>query len=283
MPKHNASQSSIQTRNKRRTSFQSEGEYCEAMSPSSFALSIGAQSSAVEDRTITTDVGDSTSHSSKKMRSTLSTSYSTELYTNSAASIAKQIKQDKDECRFVIETYSLDPHELLHLLERWTQKMMEDFKLRRERFKLILKDKWDRGELHGLKCEEDTKRRSVYQHIEKLTQWKRTSPLVITPYLDDSQMTSDNIKQTINKFIDELLDVTGMVISINEIGIHGRNEDLTKTTCSSAHILETKKQLQRLRELNEKEYNTICIIGLEKAGKSTFINALVGFELLPHK
>jgi ribosome biogenesis GTPase A len=49
------------------------------------------------------------------------------------------------------------------------------------------------------------------------------------------------------------------------------------------YLNETIEQLKRIEKINEKEYNTICIIGLEKAGKSSFINALLGFELLPFK
>ncbi|CAF3900995.1 unnamed protein product [Rotaria sp. Silwood1] len=37
----------------------------------------------------------------------------------------------------------------------------------------------------------------------------------------------------------------------------------------------------KLKELNNKQTHTICIVGLEKAGKSTFINALLGYEILP--
>ncbi|CAF1207207.1 unnamed protein product [Adineta steineri] len=272
----------MREKSKRILSPGSDDEYCDAMSPSPHTLRNSTNPSAGANVTDTTDVGDSTLHNSKRMRSTVRTLNSTERYTETATCIAKQIKEDKDECRFVIATYTLDPHELLHLLEHWTQHLIKSFKQRREHFKLILKDMWDRGELNGLKCE-DTEQRSVYLHIEKLTQWKQTSSLITKPYSDDLQMVSDNIKQTINKYIDELLDVMESVVVINETVIRGSSNELTKTTCLSAHITGTIKQLQGLRKVNEKEYNTICIIGLEKAGKSSFINALVGFELLPHK
>ncbi|CAF4834007.1 unnamed protein product, partial [Rotaria socialis] len=47
------------------------------------------------------------------------------------------------------------------------------------------------------------------------------------------------------------------------------------------HIKSLRDSLMTLKALNDKVTHTICIIGLEKAGKSTFINALTGFELLP--
>ena len=50
---------------------------------------------------------------------------------------------------------------------------------------------------------------------------------------------------------------------------------------SDNYINDIKKNLSKLKQLNNKQSHTICIIGLEKAGKSTFINALLGYELVP--
>ena len=61
------------------------------------------------------------------------------------------------------------------------------------------------------------------------------------------------------------------------------HNDRTKITGLTNYLNETIEQLKRIQKINEKEHNTICIIGLEKAGKSSFINALIGFELLPFK
>ena len=44
---------------------------------------------------------------------------------------------------------------------------------------------------------------------------------------------------------------------------------------------DTRRIYPKLKQLNDKPSHTICIVGLEKAGKSTFINALLGYELLP--
>ncbi|CAF1602490.1 unnamed protein product, partial [Didymodactylos carnosus] len=48
------------------------------------------------------------------------------------------------------------------------------------------------------------------------------------------------------------------------------------------YLNDAKDFLLKLKEKNEKKSNVICIAGLEKCGKSTFINALLGFELLPN-
>ncbi|CAF3764414.1 unnamed protein product, partial [Rotaria sp. Silwood1] len=54
-----------------------------------------------------------------------------------------------------------------------------------------------------------------------------------------------------------------------------------KSGSTDSNINDIKKNLLKLKELNNKQSHTICIVGLEKAGKSTFINALLGYELLP--
>jgi hypothetical protein len=55
----------------------------------------------------------------------------------------------------------------------------------------------------------------------------------------------------------------------------------TKTNSGDNYISDIKKNLLKLKQMNNKQSHTICIVGLEKAGKSTFINALLGFELVP--
>jgi ATPase subunit of ABC transporter with duplicated ATPase domains len=55
----------------------------------------------------------------------------------------------------------------------------------------------------------------------------------------------------------------------------------TKTNSGDNYISDIKKNLLKLKQMNNKRSHTICIVGLEKAGKSTFINALLGFELVP--
>jgi ribosome biogenesis GTPase A len=212
----------------------------------------------------------------------ISNSYSTEPYTNSAKRISEQIKADKNECRSIIAQYSVDPNEFLHLLEQWTQHLIHEYKHRRERFKLLLKEKWERGELNGIKSDDDSNRRLVHVHIQKLNEWKHTGLSTIKRQLDELQPT-DNVKNFTNQLIDDLLQIISSIIIIHQNVANNINNDRTKLIGSSTYLNETIEQLKRIKKINEKEYNTICIIGLEKAGKSSFINALLGFELLPFK
>jgi len=212
----------------------------------------------------------------------LSSTYSTEPYTNSAKRISEQIKDDKIECRAIIAQYGVDPNEFLHLLEQWTQHLIHQYKQRHEHFKLLLKDRWERGELNGIKSDDDSNRRLVHVHIQKLNQWRQTIINDLKRQLDELQPTS-NIKQITNHLIDDLLQIMTSIIQIHQNITNEIHNDRTKITGSTMYLNETIEQLKRIQKINEKEYNTICIIGLEKAGKSSFINALLGFELLPFK
>ncbi|UJR20177.1 hypothetical protein I4U23_023309 [Adineta vaga] len=217
------------------------------------------------------------SNSKNKPSSTstsLSNTYTTELYINSAKSISEQIRDDKNECRSIVSEYGVDPNELLHLLERWTQQLIFEYKQRRERFKLLLKEKWERGELNNMKSNEESNRRLLHVHIQKLNEWQQIDLPNMKHQFDDLKPTS-NIKDITTKSIDNLLEI------IASIGVIHQNT--TNVTTISSSLNETIDQLKRIKTINEKEYNTICIIGLEKAGKSSFINALLGFELLPFR
>ena len=227
---------------------------------------------------------DTTCHGIRETGPTLSNSYSTNPFTDAAALSSKQIKEDKDQCRSIITKYGVNPHELLHLLERWTQLLIEEYKKLREHFKLKLKEEWDRGRLHGVKWNEDTKLFDILQHLNKLTDWKKSGEqLSARQYQDESQLDNNNLKEIINQQIDKLSDLLESISFINESSVADSNSELAQIKTSSSHLKETSEQLRHLRELNEKEFNIVCIIGLEKAGKSSFINALLGFELLPHK
>jgi hypothetical protein len=212
----------------------------------------------------------------------LSSTYSTEPYTNSAKRISEQIKDDKLECRAVIAQYGVDPNEFLHLLEQWTQHLIHEYKQRREHFKLILKDRWDRGELNGIKSDDDSNRRLVHVQIQKLNEWRQTALTELKRQLEELQSTS-NIREITNNLIDELLQIMTSIILIHQNITNEIHNDRTKITGLTNYLNETIEQLKRIQKINEKEHNTICIIGLEKAGKSSFINALIGFELLPFK
>jgi hypothetical protein len=215
-------------------------------------------------------------------RMSLSKSYSTEPYTNSAKLISEQIKEDKIECRSIISQYGIDPNELLHLLEQWTQHLIREYKQRRERFKILLKEKWERGELNGMKSDDDSNRRLVHVHIQKLNEWRQKGLSTIKHQLDELQPTS-NVKDITNELIDDLLQIMSSIIIIHQNIASSDINDRTKIIGLTTYLNETIEQLKRIRKINEKEFNTICIIGLEKAGKSSFINALLGFELLPFK
>lgn len=234
------------------------------------------RSRATQESIVPTDDTDA-SPSSLRTSSTLE-SYSTDPYTRSAQSVAEEIEVDKNECRLVIGKYGADGNELLHLLEQWTQQLIYGYKQNRERFKIQMKEKWERGELTLLKSsDENVTRRHVFVQMQKLSEWQRTSSIAFKGNLDDNQPI-ENIKEIVQEQTEELLQVMSAIVSIQH---HSTTE--TKILGSTTSLNETIEQLKRVKKINEKRSNTICIIGLEKAGKSSFINALLGLELLPSK
>ena len=151
----------------------------------------------------TTDIADRILHGTEDNRETLSTSYSTKSYTDLAGVILQQIKEDKNECGFIIEKYDVDQHELLHLLERWMQHLILTYKERCEDFKIKLGNKWHRGELNVAKSSKDIEQRRVYEHIEKIIQWKQISQLCTKERSNKLRTTQTNVKEVINQLIDE--------------------------------------------------------------------------------
>ena len=68
---------------------------------------------------------------------------------------------------------------------------------------------------------------------------------------------------------------------LNCLDFVDRETKMTNGGGSDNYISDIRQNLQKLQRLNGKQSHTICIVGLEKAGKSTFINALLGYELVP--
>ncbi|CAF1425241.1 unnamed protein product [Adineta ricciae] len=214
-----------------------------------------------------------------KPSTSFSSSYSTDPYINSARLVSCQIEENKNECCSIISQYGVDSNELLHLLEQWTQLIIYEYKGRREYFKLLLKDKWERGELNSVRSGDQSDLRLVHVHIQKLNEWQQVTLPDMKRQLDELQPTS-NVKELTSRLIDNLFQISSSITAIHQAAAKVGHGDQLQTSGSLNEMLE---QLKRLKAISEKEHNTICIIGLEKAGKSSFINALLGFELLPFR
>lgn len=207
--------------------------------------------------------------------SSISNSYTTDPYTNRAKVVSEQIAEDKAECRSIISEYGLDPNEFLHLLEQWTQKLLLQYKVNREHYKLVLKDKWERGELNGLQSDDDSSHRLLHLHVQKLNQWKNEGFIRLKQQFDELKPEM-NIKELTNQSIDDLLQIMSSITILHQKFLQNNRHKKY-----SNYLNETIEQLKRIQTFNQKDFYTICIIGLEKAGKSSFINALLGFNLLP--
>ncbi|CAF4573608.1 unnamed protein product, partial [Rotaria sp. Silwood2] len=192
---------------------------------------------------------------SNEESSVASASSSTEIRIESADQAVAQIQGDKSEAQHVIATYGIDPVELLHMVERWTQQLLGEFKSLHHHFKRVLKVKWEKQKLTI--------------NSDRNNQYFKELNILVTKI--DQSTNINELTQKINNLIETFLK---LIESLEFIEQHREEENGT-------NLSTMKTILQRLQELNNKQIHRICIIGLEKCGKSTFINALLGFELLP--
>lgn len=90
--------------------------------------------------------------------------------------------------------------------------------------------------------------------------------------IDDSE--TDNMKQKFNSLAEAYLKIVQCLEFVDrETRMSGDGVD--------SYLSNVKDSIVKLQQMSSKQSHTICIVGLEKAGKSTFINALLGFELVP--
>ncbi|CAF1579537.1 unnamed protein product [Rotaria magnacalcarata] len=189
-----------------------------------------------------------------------------------------QIEADKIETRNIIANYGVEPFEMLHLVDIWLQQLLDEFCEQRDHFKHKLKEKWLNQELTQLKYDNNDRVRKIhaaYVELEKARDevFSRESFNELHSYLRNAdENATDEMKEKFNSLVENYFKTLQHLQFIDKE---------TKATSNDYYIGDLKKYLSKLKELNDKESHTICIVGLEKAGKSTFINALLGFELLP--
>ncbi|CAF3194121.1 unnamed protein product, partial [Rotaria sp. Silwood2] len=197
----------------------------------------------------------------------------------SASTAADQIQADKMEVTHIIANYAMEPLEMLHLVDRWLQQLLDEFLQQRDHFKHQLGEKWQNQQLTNIKYDDNSnqirKINNVYKELERArdTILSRESFDELNNYLrtvDDT--TRDEIKEKFNLLLQDYFRILQCLQFV---------DTETKSGSADNNINDIRKNLLKLNELNNKQSHTICIVGLEKAGKSTFINALLGYELLP--
>ncbi|CAF3640013.1 unnamed protein product [Rotaria socialis] len=196
----------------------------------------------------------------------------------SAITAATQIEADKLEARNIIANYAVEPLEMLHLVDRWLQQLLDEFFQQRDQFKHTLYEKWENQELTNIIYDNNDRIRkidAVYKELEKArdTLFSCEAFDELSSYLrktDDGE--TDEMKEKVNILAEHYSKILQCLQFVDKE---------TQTVGDDNSISDIKTNLLKLKELNNKQSHTICIVGLEKAGKSTFINALLGFELLP--
>ncbi|CAF3970368.1 unnamed protein product [Rotaria sordida] len=173
----------------------------------------------------------------------------------SATSAADQIETDKMEVTNIIANYAVEPLEMLHLGE-----------------------KWQNHELTNIKYNNNDRIRKIHAAYKELEKARDTilsteSFQELNNYLQKIDHNArDEMKEKFNILVQQYVKILQCLEFVDKE---------TKASASNNYIYDIKKNILKLKELNDKQSYTICIVGLEKAGKSTFINALLGYELLP--
>jgi hypothetical protein len=149
----------------------------------------------------------------------------------------------------------------------------------RDHFKYRLGEKWQNQELTNIKYDNNNDRirkiNDAYKELERArdTILSHESFDELNKYLRTVDNTTRNeIKEKFNLLLQDYSRILQCLQFVDKE---------TKTGSVDNSINDIKKNLLKLKELNNKQSHTICIVGLEKAGKSTFVNALLGYELLP--
>ncbi|CAF0823167.1 unnamed protein product [Adineta ricciae] len=199
---------------------------------------------------------------------------------DSANTAADQIIDDKKEAVFIIGNYAVEPLEMLHLVDRWIQQLLSEFRQQRDIFKHRLSDKWQNEELSNIQYDNNDRIRKIYLAFKQLQTARDT--ILSREAFDDlnnflrnaEELSMEEMKEKFNSLVSEYGKILRCLDFIDR-------EVRAGPTRSDNYLSEIDRNLSKLKKLNSKMSSTICIIGLEKAGKSTFINALLGYELLP--
>ncbi|UJR11491.1 hypothetical protein I4U23_015671 [Adineta vaga] len=198
----------------------------------------------------------------------------------SADTATKQIVDDKAEVVHIIANYAIEPLEMLHLVDRWIQQLLGEFYQQRDSFKHRLSDKWQKEELSNIQYDNNNHVRDIYAAYKQLqtaldTTLSREAFEDLNNFLRNvDQITTDEMKEKFNSIASEYSKILRCLEYVDRKIKSG-------VIRSDNYINEIENNLSKLKQLNNKPSHTICILGLEKAGKSTFINALLGYELLP--
>ncbi|CAF1456777.1 unnamed protein product [Adineta steineri] len=155
--------------------------------------------------------------------------------------------------------------------------MLAEFKSAEFTFKHLLRQKWEQHELKT-NSEINNRTKTLYQHFIALKQCRQTcfskksfEELKESVSKVDQKTNVNELKEKVNNLIDTFFKIIKSLEFIEQYDDRGDGNS----------FLTTKKALERLQVLNSKQSHRICIVALEKCGKSTYINALIGFELLP--
>ncbi|CAF4328753.1 unnamed protein product, partial [Adineta steineri] len=124
--------------------------------------SVSNSSPLVETRSDTASHGSTASQNSSSTTHPSAQQWSYQRGAQSATTAAKQIEDDMREVRNIIANYSIEPLEILHLVDRWLQQLVDEFFEQRDHFKYILYESWQNQELPNIQYDNNDPIRQIY-------------------------------------------------------------------------------------------------------------------------
>jgi len=198
-----------------------------------------------------------------------------------------QMSNDLKEAELVLKKYGCEPQEVHLHVEGWLTFVYQEFESQSEHIKLVLYKKWAAKQLRGQQADAGLRQKDLLNNITALEAFRKEGFSIMVDRLKDHikegdggflEVKKDELREEIANFICSLRETTDSISSIFSYRREGTNLQ------NQTHLQSVEQNVRFLlheAKLNEKRLFTIVIIGLEKAGKSTFINAILEIDLLP--
>jgi hypothetical protein len=213
-------------------------------------------------------------------------------FVKDAKSGSKNIQEDLLETITILRQNLVSPDEFLYSVEQYLTKVIDEFISSKMRIGITLEKKWRSKELKGEQADMGLRQRSLLNSVTHLENWKTTGMNTALENLnnlysvDNDGMHVPDVKELrsgVESFLNEMRRLLDCCDTINQFDSPKRyqsfNSEEEPVSLERSAIL--KRYIDNLNEQNQRETFRLVVIGLEKAGKSTFVNAIIGAKLLP--
>eukprot|EP01118_Nematostelium_gracile_P003933 TRINITY_DN1463_c0_g1_i2.p1 TRINITY_DN1463_c0_g1~~TRINITY_DN1463_c0_g1_i2.p1 ORF type:complete len:913 (+),score=287.69 TRINITY_DN1463_c0_g1_i2:37-2739(+) len=190
----------------------------------------------------------------------------------------EEVRIDLDETKILLREQSA-PTELQNSTANWLTRIIEQLQQKKDSLEIELGSVTRKNAVNGGN-NEASKKRKLFISISNLEDYKKNELSKTTKKLEDLRKVGTD-KATIQKAVDDVISQITSLIEhcqiVSEIDDQGQND--VKERREIMNTIERHAKI--ISDANARETFTMVIVGLEKAGKSTFTNAFLGLQLVP--